>query len=192
MSSPPSPPAQPAPPAPPSLGAILEYVYRFAHDLRMDNPKADGKTAWEVVSSLLPPDWIAKHGWASEVEVAELFRHRPRLFAELRTLQTEEFTADGALDEMAHFLAQTARLPWGGIKKGKPYPARPANLKTLVQVVFNAGQYDGSVAAGVAPVEGFPTAPLCQIGHFLKAPQLEEAPEFPPAAVEKLRELSSR
>ena len=190
-----------------TLEDLAAAVYTLALNLRASQSpeegaeRPDGLAAWKQIEGALKticPDWKPK-GWRPAEEggmegvprpsapnphtyptplpkaLRQLPAMRAKVAAERPMTETEV--------EMWHFLEQLGRIPWGSIDFGGAVikKDKPACLLSLMQLMFNAGQYDGSVEAGIPVVPGYPRAPLNRPSHFLRhgdvALDLEITPE---------------
>lgn len=175
--------------------AVYSYArtFRANRPVEEGGDRPDGLAAWKRIEGTLKtiqPDWKPARGWRPAVEGGMEGVPRPSApnpytygtplptaLRQLPALRARRAGLRGGADpmteteiEMWHFLEQLGRIPWGSvdydgteIKKSKP-----ACLLSLMQLMFNAGQYDGSVEAGIPVVPGYPRAPLNRPSHFLR------------------------
>ena len=136
------------------LIAVQAVGWNVRKAVRNPDAEADPQTTWRRIKTALAK---VTNTWTFErtpIDQMEGF-----LFHTVHDMLEDmpEFDADGNINEPYHFLHQMYRLLWGGTKRGVDVP--PGNdLRVLMQVAFNIGQYnalDNDIVSGIefAPVD---------------------------------------
>lgn len=166
------------------IGAIAYLIGRrspLVRDFR------DPDEVWEKVEGLLAGiDWVGRNGWAPAP------RQSVRTSIEGALFDESAWARGGNTPRiMSFYLIDPFRIAWGLRAPGKGRP--PPTQSTLVQIArifFLIGRYVGAAEKGVDTVPGFPTAPLFQIGHFVRSPDREDKVVLPAEVYERLLGLA--
>ena len=146
----------------PTIGDLYQAVRVYAAAIRHNSATCDGQALWQPIKRLAAQSTLpTTYAWR---------RVGPDVRAAIFALP--ERRPDGDTHENNHFLIQTVRLPHGGTKDGEVVEARPVDLRTILQLAYNVGQYEGSVAASAdVGFDAFPYAepPQKDLADFVSA-----------------------
>jgi len=115
------------------IANMFILMVQVAKNVRENDPKIDGRAFWEPMKNIttkydkeLVP-WIAQS--SNETRLS--------FFDKYKELESQERNADGTMNEKNHFLVQIYRIPRDDV----------ANLRKIMQIALNIGQYQGQMSA---------------------------------------------